>query len=71
MPFNWQVEIFALFQKFRASIQRWCEQNPAECNEVMEAVVKAVVLKVDNHSGEITSGRIRAWVQIPTVQGKY
>ena len=27
-------EVFALFQKFRASILAWCDEHPAEANKV-------------------------------------
>jgi hypothetical protein len=40
-----EVEIFTLFQRFRADVLRWCERHVGgECNAVMDEVVAAVVL---------------------------
>eukprot|EP00937_MAST-01D_sp_MAST-1D-sp2_P002013 g2013.t1 len=56
-----QMELFDVFQRNRSKVVRWLEHNANECNEVMEAVTRAITFTGGRHKPRGKRLKARQW----------
>lgn len=55
-----QLEVFHVFTTHRAKMLAWLQSNPAECDEVMEAVIRTVTLTGSREVPKEAEGKLKS-----------